>query len=131
VLVSGGRVFGERRAEAELMAQAMHAGFGIEARWIEPGSRNTAENAEFSARMLTVDGVSRVVLVTHALHMTRAVRSFRRHGIDVIAAPTHFQSAPDARPAWLAFLPSAGALSVSSQALYELLGNAWYLATGK
>ena len=74
LLLSGGRVFGERMSEADLMAQALRGSFGVEPRWLETESSTTAQNAAYSAQILLAGGIGRVVLVTHALHMTRAER---------------------------------------------------------
>lgn len=131
LLLSGGRPLGERESEAALMDRALRSQFGITARWLEEESRNTGENAARVAQLLRAEELRRVVLVTHAMHMPRAVRSFRRHGLTPLPAPTHFYSAPDHRPAWFAFLPAGGALLASGMACYELLGLAWYSISGK
>ena len=45
---------------------------------VEGRSQSTHENAEFSKRVLVERGITRVLLVTSALHMRRASASFRR-----------------------------------------------------
>jgi uncharacterized SAM-binding protein YcdF (DUF218 family) len=131
LLLSGGRPMGEPESEAMLMARVLRDRFGAVPRWLEERSRNTGENAANTAALLRQENMRRVVLVTHALHMPRAVRSFRRHGLTPLPAPTHFYSAPDRRPRWFSLLPSSGALQASSIACYELLGLAWYAIIGK
>ena len=131
ILLSGGRPMDEPQSEAQLMDRVMGGRLGVKARWLEQDSRNTAENAERSAVLLRAADIRRVALVTHAMHMPRAMRSFRRQGLDPVPAPTHFYSVADRRPAWFAVLPSGSALLVSSMATYELLGLAWYSLTGK
>lgn len=131
VLLSGGRPMGEAESEAQLMDRVMADRFGVKARWLEPDSRNTAENAAGSAALMRAANVKRIALVTHAMHMPRAVRSFRRQGLEPVPAPTQYYSVADHRPAWFAVLPSAGALLLSSMAIYELLGLGWYSVTGK
>lgn len=131
LLLSGGRPLGEPESEAALMDRALRTHFGVAARWLEEDSRNTAENAARSAALLDVENVRRVLLVTHAMHMPRAVRSFRRHGLTPVAAPTQFFSIPDRRPAWFAWLPAIGALHTSALACHELVGLAWYAISGK
>ena len=87
---------------------------------MEGESRDTAENAVFSAAMLKKDGVSRIALVSHGWHLARAVELFQLQGMDVIPAPTGFTTpAPTLFPQ---FLPSAEALANSSLALHEWLG---------
>jgi uncharacterized SAM-binding protein YcdF (DUF218 family) len=131
VLLSGGGVYAGNEPEADLMQRALKDQFGIGARWLEKDSGNTAENAKFSAAMLKKDGIDSVVLVTHAIHMRRAARSFERAGLHVIPAPTHYYSVPDARPEFLSYLPSASALMITHKALYELTGLLWYELVGQ
>jgi uncharacterized SAM-binding protein YcdF (DUF218 family) len=130
VLVSGGRPFGEPEAEAVLMDRALRERFGVVPRWVEPESRNTAESAAYSAALLRAANAPRVLLVTHAVHMPRAMRSFARHELAPVPAPTQFHSVADRRPPVFQILPSAAALAVSNTALYELFGNLWYSARG-
>lgn len=131
LLLSGGRPLGESESEAALMDRALRRHFGVTARWLEEDSRNTAENAARSAELLDAANVRRILLVTHAMHMPRAVRSFRRHGLTPVPAPTQFHGGADRRPAWFALLPAIGALHTSALAGHELLGLAWYSISGK
>ena len=131
ILLSGGRPLGEPESEAQLMDRVLRERFGIVPRWLEQDSSNTAENAAHSAALLLRDNVRRVALVTHAVHMPRAVRSFRRQGLEIVPAPTQYYSVADHRPALFAVLPSGGALMASALASYELLGLAWYTVSAK
>jgi uncharacterized SAM-binding protein YcdF (DUF218 family) len=128
VLVSGGRLSGAMQSEATLMSDALEHEYGVPVRWREPRSRNTHENAQRSAAVLKPDGVTRVVLVAHAIDMPRAAAEFAVAGIDVIPAATGL---PSSRPivAW-DWLPSLYALQDSRDALYELLANGVRLLTG-
>lgn len=132
VLVSGGN--GEinvnpdpalrEYAKADAMATALRQDFGVPVRWIEPASRDTLENARFSAALLRADGVKRVLLVTDAMHMPRSHAVFVQAGLDVVDAPTmFFSNQPLAVSAWV---PSAEGMRRSWYAVYELIGIAWY-----
>lgn len=124
ILVSGGRMHGESMAEAELMARALEDVFSIPVVWREIQSRNTLENARFSADLLRDAGIQRIALVSQAWHLPRAVPVFRQAGLDVVPAPTEFTSPP---PAGLrAWLPRAYHLRHSARALEEWLGRAAY-----
>jgi len=128
VLVSGGAPYGEHISEAELMATAMNDLFKVRVKWTEEKSRNTRENAEFSAEILKKSGVRTVILVSHAWHVPRAVIEFRRHGLDVVPAPTEFPSLPEG--SWQRYLPRPFYLYQSSLAIHEWLGMLWYAWTG-
>jgi uncharacterized SAM-binding protein YcdF (DUF218 family) len=121
VLVTGGVVFAGR-PEAEVMSEALEAEFGVPVRWKEGRSRDTHQNAVFSAKLLKEAGVEKIVLVAHAVDMRRARREFARAGFEVIPAPTRISEG------WrldhpLQLLPNAGALEGSYLATYEILGN--------
>lgn len=59
---------------------------------LEAASRNTHENAIFSARLLKPQAGQRWLLVTSATHMPRAVGCFRRAGFDVVAWPVDYHT---------------------------------------
>ncbi|WP_429204869.1 YdcF family protein [Massilia sp. UYP11] len=124
ILVSGGAPRAGSTSLADAMASALREDFGVPVRWVEGRSRNTAENAAFSAALLRLDKVERVLLVTDAMHMERARTVFQRAGLRVTDAPTMFFG-DQARGA-LAWVPSAEGMRRSWYATYELIGNAWY-----
>lgn len=120
VLVSGGAPFGGT-PEAESMKRAMALDFGIDVRWVEVGSGDTAQNARESARILLRENMRRIALVSHAWHLPRAVPLFAAEGLEVTPAPTAFTTAsPSEVENWL---PSANALRKSQLALHEMLGR--------
>jgi uncharacterized SAM-binding protein YcdF (DUF218 family) len=120
ILVTGGQVYGGR-PEAELMAEALANEFGIPAHWIEKRSRNTAENARFSAALLQADKVHKVILVTDDTHMRRALAQCEAAGLLCYPAPVSISS--HASDSWIQQLPNAVAMQTSAMALHELLGN--------
>ena len=131
VLVSGGVGANVARAEqdgatalGDAMAVALREDFGVPVKWIEARSRDTGENAAFSAALLRADGVKRILLVTDAMHMPRSRAAFERAGLDVVSAPTIFFS--HQRQPLGAWVPSAEGMRRSWYAIYELLGIAWY-----
>lgn len=119
ILVSGGAPFGGR-PDGETMKAAIEGTLGGRVQWVESASRDTAENAAYSAAILKTAGISRIALVSQAWHLRRAVELFERKGLEVLPAPTGFTTAPPS--AFAAALPSAGALATSSDALREWLG---------
>lgn len=124
VLVSGGAVFGHRVPEAELMRKTLAQDFHVSATWVEARSRSTEENALYSRAILEAAGKKRVWLVTDAWHMPRAIRAFRRAGVDAMMAPTGFTGGGDRT--LLDYLPSSRGLYLSGLAMHEYLGLLWY-----
>ncbi|RLA17505.1 MAG: YdcF family protein [Gammaproteobacteria bacterium] len=126
LLVTGGKVLKkDLPAEAEIMTAVLNNEFNQKVHWQETNSRNTAENAEYSWQILSQYGVQRIILVTHALHMRRAVEQFELHGFEVMPAPTVFLSRTGTLGIF-SFLPSATALQRSSLVIHEIMGRAWY-----
>ena len=110
--------------DADAMAAALREDFGVPVKWIEPRSRDTFENASFSAALLRADGVRRILLVTDAMHMPRARAAFERAGMEVVSAPTLFFGGQARSPG--AWVPSAEGMRRSWYAVYEWFGIAWY-----
>jgi len=109
--------------EATAMHDSLSRNFGVEPRWVEDQAYDTFENAHNSVRLLKAAGVRRIILVTHSMHMNRAVHEFRDAGIEVVPAPTGMRRA-GGRIRIGDFVPSPDALASASGALYELAGNA-------
>ena len=123
ILVTGGSPLGGE-AEGWVMKRELETLFSVPVRWLETESNNTAQNAEFSRRILQQAGVDRIALVTHAWHMPRAKAAFERAGFTVVPAPTSFQTT--AMPGVMKFVPQAHYLDMSNIALREWLGLWWY-----
>ena len=121
ILVTGGSPFGGR-PEGELMKEVLERDLQASVQWVESASRDTAENARFSAPMLKAGNASRIVLVSHAWHLRRAAPLFRAQGLEVFPAGTGYATASPSALAPL--LPSATALEASSRALLEWLAIA-------
>jgi uncharacterized SAM-binding protein YcdF (DUF218 family) len=117
VLVSGDE------HEVIAMRDTLARNFHVETRWVEGHSRDTFQNAMFSARILKGAGVSHIVLVTDGDHEWRAAHEFESAGLAVVAAPEGIWAPPLQAHSPLRYLPNPSALEDSTAALYELLGN--------
>jgi uncharacterized SAM-binding protein YcdF (DUF218 family) len=124
VLVTGGRPDGSPESEAAIMARTLRNDFFVPVKWLEEKSSNTAQNAQFSARLLRESGVQRILLVTDAMHMERSRRIFAMAGLDVVPAPTIFFHTQ--RLGLDDFLPKTVWLQRSSYAMHEWIGLIWY-----
>lgn len=104
------------------MADSLVRDHVVNVRWQESGSATTWENAMKTRALLQAEGIDRIVLVTQALHMPRAVLAFRQAGFTVLPAPIDAES-DNARLPWLLRLaPRAERLLFSAQACHEYAG---------
>jgi uncharacterized SAM-binding protein YcdF (DUF218 family) len=96
---------------------------------VEDHSRTTHENALECRKLLEARGIGKVILVTDAVHMFRALRSFRKQGIPAVPSACHHQATAFE---WTVgdFLPGAGAVQDHQRTLHEWLGSAWYWLRG-
>ena len=128
ILVSGGEVFGAKTTLAGMMQTSLHDDFRLEARWAENKSRDTWENAEFSAAILHAAGITRIYLVTHDWHMRRSLLAFRHFGLDPV--PVSVRPAYTPSFSWRGLVISPVAWFNSYIALHEWLGWAYYTVRG-
>jgi uncharacterized SAM-binding protein YcdF (DUF218 family) len=120
VLITGGSVGPEQPPVADLMATAFRDIFGLSVHWEETLSRNTCENAKFSAAILRRDGIESAYLVTHSWHMPRALLSFADAGYSVVPAP--LEAEVNGKNGIDDYLPHTSAWIRSFYALHEWVG---------
>lgn len=116
VLVSGTPM------ETLAMQRTLARDFGLTTRWVEGQSRDTFQNAEFSARMLRADHITRIVLVTSSTHISRATHEFEAAGLQVVPAASGYSVVPR-QDSIIRYIPTPAGLMRSHVALYELLGE--------
>jgi uncharacterized SAM-binding protein YcdF (DUF218 family) len=81
VVATGGITGRARRAEADVMADALRA-LGVADVIAERASRTTLENARLTRPILEARGVRSLWIVTQPFHGRRSARLFRRTGFD-------------------------------------------------
>jgi uncharacterized SAM-binding protein YcdF (DUF218 family) len=110
-------------SEAEAAARIAREEFGRPLRWIEAESRDTRENAARTVALLKPAGIDHIVLVTHELHMPRALRAFREAAgpaMRIEGAPMSLSGDNELSP--LAWVPSNTGFVQMRYALREMLG---------
>lgn len=122
LLVSGGMPLATQQSEAALMADSLRNDFGVPVRWLESQSMTTEENAERTAEILRAEGITRIVLVSHAVHLPRAQANFQRAGFTVLAAPTEFTTPSLAYATFERWTPKPEAFGSTCRSLHEWLG---------
>lgn len=130
IVLSGAALDGSI-SEAEMMARILEKkGIPDQAIILEKNSYTTYENAVYSHRTLDKYKMNRVLLVTSALHMPRAMAVFRKQGITAIAAPAPPQIVVPADPSFSFWQPNARALSASRTIIKEYAGLVIYWLRG-
>jgi uncharacterized SAM-binding protein YcdF (DUF218 family) len=133
VLISGGNRSGSGEADAESVhAAALLARWGVPASAIltETESTNTYENAVYSKMMLDQHGLKAVLLVTSAIHMRRALATFRSAGVESTPAATDFEASGAAPPARVAWIAEPAALASTTRTMKELVAWLVYRSRG-
>lgn len=131
IVFSGGSglLLHEAETEAE-SARRLFLQIGIDpSRLVLEGeSRNTAENAAFTAEVLQAS--KSIALITSSFHMPRSVGLYRKHGLEVLPWPTDFRS-PGNESFGLDFANPVLNLEVLGVAMREWIGLVAYYATGR
>jgi len=112
--------------------RALLVGLGVEPERIglETQSRNTDENARFSAAILKPQPGQVWWIVTSAFHIPRSMGLFRKAGFDAVAYPVDFRTYGDGRD-YRAELFRVNELSLFDLALHEWTGLTAYYLSGK
>ena len=126
VVLAGGRGPGAGQGSPEAAIGAAYLqrmGLPAERLLRESDSQTTWENAR---NVVAALAPRRLLLVTSAYHMPRAVLAFRSAGVtEVLTAPGDYRAQPGAGT-WLDWLPNGSALHDSTTALREYVGLGWY-----
>lgn len=120
----------ERWGEARVLADQLVAwGIAPDRVIVEPQARNTRENAVYCAEIVRRRGDAKLLAVTSAFHVPRALDTFRAVDLPVDVLPVDFRAAPNGGRE-LEILPRAGEFAVSARAMRELLGRIVYRGVG-
>jgi uncharacterized SAM-binding protein YcdF (DUF218 family) len=132
VAASGGRGWATTDpaapAEATRMAEIALAEWNLPLRWVDPASRDTHENAANTLALLRPAGIRELVVVTHGLHMPRALREFNAAAAASASAsgpmritPATMGQASASTSALLDWLPSGEGALRMHEVLHEVL----------
>lgn len=132
VLISGGGGGGDPMQAESVHAAALLSEWGVpeSALLTETESINTYENAVYTKLMLDQHDLQKVLLVTSAMHMPRALATFQTAGIDATPAATDFEASgpgPSGLAAWVA---NPASLDASTRVLKEAVGGLVYRSRG-
>ena len=133
IILSGGKALSWQPGptESETMRDFLRdAGVPPEVLRIEDRSRTTYENGLGVARLLKETGLRRVILVTDARQMRRALGVFRKLGIDAVPSACAHRATRFER-SLLSVVPSPRAAADCEQVFHEWLGLLVYRVRGK
>lgn len=125
ILVTGGTEGNNAESSAALMAHTLEQDYGIKTSWLEEEAGNTYQNGALSAAILKANNISRVIVVTEAWHLPRAVWAFAHAGMIAIPAPAA-RTYPTPGVDWTELEADYASFARSFYALHELLGLGYY-----
>ncbi|HET7711885.1 MAG TPA: YdcF family protein, partial [Thermoanaerobaculia bacterium] len=116
---------GHRGRLVDLMRdEAVRRGVPPELIAMESESRVTREHAPYIARLMQISPNEPIGVVTSAIHMRRALHSFRPYFPAVVPHARYVDRSPKALLNKV--LPSTAALQRSTAVVHEWIGLAWY-----
>ena len=133
VIFSGGNGNLIRRGQSEATyAGRLLENLGVSRNRItlEARSRSTAENAAFTKELLSPRPDERWLLITSAMHMPRAIGTFREVGFHVEAYPVDYQTAGP-QDLWAVSSALMRNVGITDLAAHEWLGLLVYWITGR
>jgi uncharacterized SAM-binding protein YcdF (DUF218 family) len=133
VLVSGGKVDPAMPGppEADVMRDfLLKLGVNAADVIVENTSRTTYENAVECRKLLEQHRLHKIMLVTNAVDLFRAVRCFRKQGIEAIPSGCNYR-ATQFEYSLFEFLPSPGAAQGCRRVFHEWAGAVWYWWHGR
>ena len=131
IIVSGGRAT-STFSIAKIMRKIL-VDIGVKKHYVitEDKSDDTYQNALYVLRICRKLNFRRVILVTSAYHMPRAMFLFNNYksGIRIIPYPADFET--NLHYNIYSYFPQLGYLSISAEALHEYAGYAYYYVKEK
>ncbi len=133
IVISAGNIDKEKPNEAAFLKKRMlQLGIPLEDIVIEGRSRSTFENALYTKSLIdSLKFRSPYILVTSAVHIPRAVRVFKKAGLDVVAFPCNFSVINKSFSVGDYLIPKLYIITDWPYFLKEVVGLAGYKIFGK
>jgi uncharacterized SAM-binding protein YcdF (DUF218 family) len=132
LVFSGGSgvLFGQSLKEAHFVGPIFHKlGIAVDRIHYEDQSRNTAENAVLTKRVVKPSDGGQWIVITSAFHMPRAIGTFRQAGWQAIPYPVDYRRTFGGRRG--VRFNFRGGMSGLAVGLHEWLGLTFYWFTGR
>lgn len=134
LVFTGARIPWEGRATLEgddLRAIAIRQGVPAAQILVTREISNTRDEARAVAEMAKARGWKKILVVTTAWHMPRAVQAFRQAGVGITPFPVDLRCDRARALSAAEFLPKGEALQMTETALREYYGYAFYALTSR
>jgi uncharacterized SAM-binding protein YcdF (DUF218 family) len=126
VIVAGGKVEDGPSEAGVVKRFLVEFGVPADAVLLDEHSRDTVENARYSARIMRERGFRKALIVTSGYHLRRSLLLFRAAGVPCAGYPSNLMAERKKSLGFLDFLPSVEAFRKSAVALREMLGGVFY-----
>lgn len=127
IIVSSGKGFKCQKPEATVMKRyLLQMGVSEKDIYMDEKSRNTYENAMDVKNICEKLLCKKIILITSAYHIKRAVYAFKHAGtVNLIPAPTDYKTNRTCYN-FIAYMPNLEALTNTYRALHEYIGLIYY-----
>ncbi len=122
LVIMGGAVFDSVPNADVVSTVASQIGVAAESMIIVNSPKNTMQEADLALPLVRDQ---EFILVTSAMHMSRAMEIFKNLGMRPIPSPTDYLMKGKDRRDPGRFLPSAENLELSKRIIYEWIGSTW------
>lgn len=134
IVISGGSghlIYRDRTEASFIKKYLTGIGFNNDDIIVENMSKNTIENARYTAKLLEQNGITdTVLLITSSLHMRRAAACFRKQGINVEEFSTSKITGKRITNFHHLAVPSVASLKFWDLLIHEILGFLVYKILG-
>jgi uncharacterized SAM-binding protein YcdF (DUF218 family) len=124
-IISSGGNGSQPKSQAEVQRQAaVSLGVSNAKISILPFAKNTFQEAQHYQEKFGNE--TRLIVVTDACHLPRAMFAFQKTGLDPIPAPTNYYLKNPKDKFCFSILPNTENLIKTNRVIYEYLGKIWY-----
>ena len=118
-----------KKTEGEVLKEyAISNGMPSEKILVTKDVENTADEAVAVKELISPS--KKIILVTSAFHMYRAMKLFEKQGFEVTPYKVDYKTSKDSNLTIMDFMPSAGNLEITETGMREIIGRLFYFVKG-
>jgi len=132
LLISGGsgRINQEEKESEVLQSYLIRIGVNEEDILLDKQSRNTYENAKYSAEIIRKKQFQNILLSTSTMHMPRAIACFQKQGIAITPFAVDERTTKENDSFWMQLIPNPQLLVEWYKMIHEWVGITIYKVKG-